>query len=94
MCSANTDVRFGPEADIDQLPAFSLCSRSRPNMMDQVPNTTATRSVMYETLTRYIPVCTENINPGVMVMKSAKDGVRFDASGPLNHARERCIFVE
>jgi hypothetical protein len=27
-------------------------------------------------------------------MKSAKDGVRFDASGPLNRARERSIFVQ
>ena len=35
-----------------------------------------------------------NLNPDVVVMKSAKDGVRFDASGPLNHARDRCIFVE
>jgi hypothetical protein len=40
------------------------------------------------------PVCTENLNPDVVVMKSAKDGVRFDASGPLNRARDRRIFVQ
>ena len=34
-------------------------------------------------------VCTENLNPNVMVMKPAKDGVRFDVSGPLNWARDR-----
>ena len=39
-------------------------------------------------------VCTENLNPHVMVMKSAKDGVRFDASGPLNRTRDRCIFIQ
>jgi hypothetical protein len=27
-------------------------------------------------------------------MKSAKDGVRSDASGPLNGSRERCIFSQ
>jgi hypothetical protein len=27
-------------------------------------------------------------------MKSAKNGVRFDGSGPLNWARDRRIFVE
>ena len=38
------------------------------------------------------PVCTENLNPDVVVMKSAKDGMRPDASGPLNGSRDRCIF--
>jgi hypothetical protein len=40
--------------------AFSLCSManclcSTPNMVDQAPNTTVTRSVVYETVTMYIP---------------------------------------
>jgi len=39
-------------------------------------------------------VCTENLNPDVVVMKSAKDGVRFDVSGPLNWARDRGIFIQ
>ena len=39
-------------------------------------------------------MCTENLNPHVMVMKSAKDRVRFDVSGPLNRARDRSIFVQ
>ena len=40
------------------------------------------------------PVCTENLNPDVMVMKAAEDGVRFDASDPLNGARDRRIFIQ
>ena len=39
-------------------------------------------------------MCTENLSPDVVVMKSAKDGVRFDASGPLNRARDRRIFIQ
>ena len=39
-------------------------------------------------------VCTENLNPHVTMMKPAKDGVRSDASGPLNRARDRSIFVQ
>src|SRR6266481_3242654 len=34
-------------------------------------------------------VCTESLNPGVIVMKSTKDGMRFDASCRLNRARDR-----
>jgi hypothetical protein len=41
-----------------------------------------------------ILVCTENLNPHVMVMKSAEDLVRFDISSPLNRARDRRIFVQ
>ena len=48
------------EADIGQLPAFSLRSTSNslcsmPNIVDQAPNTTVTRSVVYERVTMYIP---------------------------------------
>ena len=39
-------------------------------------------------------VCTENSNPDIMVMKSAKDGMRFDASGLLNWTRDQRIFVQ
>jgi hypothetical protein len=37
-------------------------------------------------------VRSENLNPGVVVMESAKDGRRFDALGPLNRARDWCIL--
>ena len=39
-------------------------------------------------------VCTENLNPHVMVMKSAEDWVQFDISSPLNRTRGRRIFVQ
>jgi len=40
--------------------------------------------------------CSERVfsNPDIMVMKSAKDGMRFDASGLLNWTRDRRIFVQ
>jgi len=37
-------------------------------------------------------VCTENLNPDVMVMKPAKDQMGPDASGRLNGARNRRIL--
>ena len=40
------------------------------------------------------PVGTENLYPDVVVMKSAKDRVRIDASCPLNRARDRRVFVQ
>src|SRR5262245_7014650 len=60
MCAATRDVCFGPKADTGQPPAFSLCSAanclcSMPNIVDQAPNTTVTRSVVYEIVTMYIP---------------------------------------
>jgi hypothetical protein len=36
-----------------------------------------------------LPGVSENLAANVLVMKSAKDGVRFDTSGPLNWARHR-----
>jgi putative SOS response-associated peptidase YedK len=40
------------------------------------------------------PVCTENLNPDVVVMESAEDRARLYASGPLNRANNRCVFVQ
>src|SRR5262249_39926503 len=39
-------------------------------------------------------VCTENLNPNVVVMQSTKDRVRVDDSGTLNGTKGRCIFVQ
>jgi tripartite-type tricarboxylate transporter receptor subunit TctC len=39
-------------------------------------------------------VCTENLSSGVVVVESAEDGKRFDASSPLCGARDRRIFVQ
>jgi hypothetical protein len=46
------------------------------------------------------PVCTEKLNPGIVVIQSAEDGERFDVSGPLNRAEtgaslsnDRCVLM-
>ena len=39
-------------------------------------------------------VCTKNLNPDVVVMKSAKDRLRSDGTDPLNWARDRRILVQ
>ena len=39
-------------------------------------------------------VCTENLNPNVMVMKSAKDRIWRDRSDPLNRAKGGRIFIQ
>jgi len=40
------------------------------------------------------PVCTEKSDSGVLVMKPANQGMRYDATDPLNRARDRRIFVQ
>ena len=39
-------------------------------------------------------VCAENLDPGVVMMKSAEYRVRTDDSGALNRARDRRIFIQ
>src|ERR1700736_3745251 len=39
------------------------------------------------------PVCTENLDPGVVMMKSAEYRVRTGDSGALNRARDRRILA-
>ena len=39
-------------------------------------------------------VCTENLNPDVLAMKSAQYGARIYDAGSLNLARDRRIFVQ
>jgi hypothetical protein len=40
------------------------------------------------------PVCTENLNPNVLTMKSAQYGARIYDARSLNLARDRRIFVQ
>ena len=42
----------------------------------------------------YAGVCTENLNPDVMVMKSAEDRMRLDIPDPLDGTKGRRIFVQ
>ena len=41
-----------------------------------------------------LAVCTENLSSGVVLVKSAKDGVSFDASDSLNRTKNRRILVQ
>ena len=41
-----------------------------------------------------LPVCTENLNPNIVVMKSAQDGARTYDAGSLNRTRDRRILVQ
>jgi hypothetical protein len=45
-------------------------------------------------LKRLAVVCTENLNPNVLTMKSAQYGARIYDAGSLNLARDRRIFVQ
>jgi hypothetical protein len=40
------------------------------------------------------PVCTENLDPGVVMMKPAEYRVRTDDSNALNRARDRRILIQ
>jgi len=42
----------------------------------------------------YDPVRAENLDPDVLVMQPANQGVRHDASDRLNRARDRSILVQ
>jgi hypothetical protein len=39
-------------------------------------------------------VCTENLNPDVVMMKSAQDWTTKNVSGAIDGARDRCIFLQ
>ena len=41
-----------------------------------------------------VAVCAENLSSDVVVVKSAKDGVRFDASDSLNLPSDRRILIQ
>jgi hypothetical protein len=40
------------------------------------------------------PVCTEDSNPDVVMVKSAQNGVRTYEAGSLNRTRDRRILVQ
>jgi len=41
---------------------------------------------------RTVPVCAENLDSDVLVMQPANQGIRHNASDPLNWARDRRIL--
>ena len=40
------------------------------------------------------PVRAENLNPGLLAMQPANQGMRHDASDPLNRAKDRRTLVQ
>jgi hypothetical protein len=58
-----------------------------------VPSNVALRRLPAEA-EKIAPVCTENLNPNVLTMKSAQYGARIYDAGSLNLARERRILVQ
>jgi hypothetical protein len=54
----------------------------------------AEKSGRESNLAPQLGVCTENLNPDVMVVENAEERIRHDASGPLNRARAWGIFVQ
>ncbi len=69
--------------DATRLSATCWVSVSGPVVSQQASVTEVSRAL----------VCAENLIPDIVVMKSAKDGVRFDAPNPLNGTRDRRIFI-
>ena len=72
----------------------SQIGRSVQSTFELKPRLAGTEFLDAETGRQKSPVCTENLNPDVVVMKSTKNGVRFDGSGSLNRARNRRILVQ
>jgi hypothetical protein len=62
--------------------------------LKRIPPRSGLADAIRYALTRWSAVCTENLNPKILVMKPAKDGVRFDASGSLNGARDRRLLIQ
>jgi 3,4-dihydroxy 2-butanone 4-phosphate synthase / GTP cyclohydrolase II len=73
------------ESEGDLFVAASLCT---PEKMAFVIRHTS--GIVCAPLT---PVCTENSNPNIMVMQSAKDRVGMDTSSSLNWARKRRVLI-
>jgi hypothetical protein len=72
---------------------FDVIAMNRPNANSIRLYNRAIESGLFES-GRPILVCTENLNPDVMVMQSAEDRVRLDIPDPLNGAKGRRIFVQ
>jgi hypothetical protein len=66
-----------------------------PDALNQRENGCVSRFCNYGCLTGHcLVVCTENLNPNVLTMKSAQYGARIYDAGSLNLARDRRILVQ
>ena len=81
------------QAIIESLSAIVL-QRVEERRMNAMPDLLAHRRRLIGFLANHDVVCTENLNPGVVMMKSAEYRVRTDDSSALNRARDRRIFIQ
>ena len=70
--------------------------KREPNTRDRAIIESAARnfSTRHCSLRPIPPVRTEKLDSGVLVMKPANQGMRHDATDPLNRSRDRRIFVQ
>ena len=71
------------------VPVPTANSRQLTNDCKSVDSSLDERSLRFALL-----VCTENLNTHIVMMKSAKDCMRHDASGPLDRTRDWRILVQ
>ena len=89
------DRRLRLHAEFNQKPRRYRAGPSEPSAaMNQHVGATAQDRAQLFTGDIPLPVCTENLIPDVIMVKPAKNRLRFDASDPLSGARDRRIFVQ
>jgi hypothetical protein len=79
-----------------------MAARGVPSLLMDLPHRRSlmlhkmaiTSPVLWVMAATTMPVCTENLDPGVVMMKSAEYRVRTKDSGALNRARDRRIFIQ
>ena len=71
-------------------------SRVGPNQLSSAPHDSNLKGLLEKPVPTepLCPVCTENLNPDVVVTKSIKDRVRPIGSGAVNGVRDRRIFIQ
>jgi transcriptional regulator with XRE-family HTH domain len=86
-----TKIRFTRRLRSLTLKEVSAATGCSESLLSKIENGHASPSLkMLQRLT----VCTENLNPNIVVMKSAQDGVRTYDAGSLNRTRDRRILVQ
>jgi hypothetical protein len=71
-----------------------LAAVARDTVISEILRNVATRLASYKDPEGLRVVCTENLNPDVVMMKSAQDWVTKNVSGAIDGARDRCIFLQ
>ena len=88
------DWRAGRQTDGGKLPQNDIARGSGSAQRIRMEFSRAGWSEISRLWDTGLVVCTENLNPDVMVMESAEHGARLYTSGPLNRANSRRVFVQ